>query len=196
MKPKRTWILIVFSAMLVGIVFIAVGKNMLSIMNGFIRSMALLGYLAVFITSLLSMYMRQMIRIFGRPFQTIHHYFSIGGLTLLFLHGAAVAWDIRSLGAFLPSFKSFYDFFSLAGRPALWLFALTTLTAFLRKAFRKQWRQIHLLNYIAFILGSVHGILIGTDFESLVVKILSVLMSLALVVAFTWKRMDRRRKTK
>jgi hypothetical protein len=34
----------------------------------------------------------------------------------------------------------------------------------------------------------------GTDFQSLLVKVLSVIMTVALIAAFVWKRVERRRR--
>ena len=193
-EPKRTWVLWLGIAIVLVPVLIAVTSDGSPFMDGLIRATALLGYVAVFATSLFSLYTRQLSKFFGRSFQQLHHIFAIGGLTLLAIHGFAVAWKLQSLTALLPDFSSVYAFFSLAGRPALWLFVITALTALYRKAFRKQWRQIHWLNYVAFALGTVHGILIGTDFQSLGVKVLSGLMTVALIGAFFWKRMERQRR--
>ena len=193
-EARRTWVLLVGIVVVLAPVLIAVTSDTPPFLSGLIRVAALVGYISVFATSLFSLYKRRLSKFFGRSFQQLHHVFSIGGLTLLAIHGAAVAWRLRSLAAFLPDFSSVYAFFSLAGRPALWIFVLTTLTALYRKAFRKQWRQIHWLNYIAFAFGTIHGILIGTDFQSLVVKVLSGLMTAALFGAFVWKRVERRRR--
>ncbi len=193
-EPKRTWVLLLGTAVVLVPVLIAVTSDGPPFLDGLIRATALIGYVAVFVTSLFSLYTRQLSKFFGRSFQQLHHIFSIGGLTLLAIHGVAVAWQLRSLMALLPDFSSVYAFFSLAGRPALWIFVLTTLTALYRKAFRKQWRQIHWLNYLAFALGTIHGILIGTDFQSLVVKVFSGLMTAALIGAFAWKRVERQRR--
>ncbi len=193
-EPKRTWILWLSTGLVLALALLTVLPDALSFGEGLIRVTALVGYVTVFATSLFSLYTRQLSRVFGRSFQQLHHLFAIGGLTLLAIHGAAVAVQLRSLGAFLPDFSSVYAFFSLAGRPALWLFVLTTLTALYRSAFRKQWRQIHWLNYGSFALGTVHGILTGTDFQSLAAKVLGGMMAGALGVAFVWKRVERQRR--
>lgn len=194
MNPKRTYILWLGSAVLFVLVLIPVLLDSPPFLEAVTRVMALAGYISIFLASLMSLYTRQLVRYFGRPYQKLHHLYSIGGLILLAIHGTAVAIDIRSLTAYLPDFSSVRNFFLLAGRPALWLFAITTLTALYRKTFRKQWRQIHWLNYLAFAFGTIHGIMIGTDFQSLLVKIVSVIMTMALIAAFVWKRVERGRR--
>ncbi|MGC9400201.1 MAG: ferric reductase-like transmembrane domain-containing protein [Anaerolineae bacterium] len=193
-EPKRTWVLWLGTTVVLVPILIAVTSDGPPFLDGLIRAAALVGYVSVFVTSLFSLTTRQLSKFFGRSFQQLHHIFSIGGLTLLAIHGAAVAWQWRSLAVFLPDFSSVYAFFSLGGRAALWIFVITVLTALYRKAFRKQWRQIHWLNYVAFALGTVHGILIGTDFQSPAVKVLSGTMAAVLSGVFVWKRVERRRR--
>jgi hypothetical protein len=157
-------------------------------MNAVLRAGALLGYLAVFLAALSSNYMRELTLYFGRPFPKVHHVISVTALVALTLHGSLVAVRSGSLGAFLPAFSSFQAFFSLGGRPALWLLAVTSLTALFRTSLRKSWKTIHWLNYIAFFLGTIHAQMIGSSFDSLPVRIVSIVMTIGLVVVFVLKR--------
>jgi DMSO/TMAO reductase YedYZ heme-binding membrane subunit len=194
-EPKRTWVLIAGvggSALLVTIWILINGY--FGVLHAVIRGTALLGYLLIFMTSLGSLYKRELTRYFGRSFIGVHHIFSIGGLALLTLHGLGVAWQSRSLAAILPDFSSLTGFLRLGGRPALWIFAVTTLTALYRSALRKQWRQIHWLNYLAFVLGTVHGIWIGTDLQALIARIVVGVMGAVVAAAFVWQRIERRRR--
>jgi DMSO/TMAO reductase YedYZ heme-binding membrane subunit len=194
-EPKRTWVLIAGiggSALLVTTWVLINGY--FGALNAVIRGAALLGYLLVFLTSLGSLYKRQLTRYFGRSFIGVHHIFSIGGLALLTLHGVGVAWQSRSWTALLPNVESLTLFLQLGGRPALWLFAVTTLTALYRSAFRKQWRQIHWLNYLAFVLGAVHGIWIGTDIQTWPARVVVGAMAATLIGVFVWQRIERRRR--
>lgn len=193
-KPNRTWMLWLGAGVVFVLVLIAVLLDSPLFLPGLTRVMALTGYLFIFVASLMSLYTRQLVRYFGQPYQKLHHIFSISGLVLLATHGTAVAVATGSLKAYLPDFSSVRNFFLLAGRPALWIFALTTLTALWRRSLRKQWRQIHWLNYLAFTFGTIHGIMIGTDFQSILVKIVSILMTVALIASFVWKRVERARR--
>jgi DMSO/TMAO reductase YedYZ heme-binding membrane subunit len=118
--------------------------------------------------------------------------YSVTGLILITLHPLAVALRSSSLLVFLPDFSSFYQFFSLGGRPAWYLIGAASLAALYRAAIGQRWRLIHYLNYVAFFLATVHAILIGTDFVSLVTKGITVLMALAVGWVLVRKRIQRR----
>ena len=158
-----------------------------------IRGCALLGYLAIFLAVIISAYMRQMIRIFGRPFIQVHHILSVTGLVLVTLHPLGVAWDYGSLGVFVPLFDSLVVFLRWGGRPAWYLIGVASLAAVLRKTFRQNWRTVHTLNYPAFFLATVHAIMLGTDFQPLIMKALPLAMSLVVVAIFIQKRLQQRR---
>jgi DMSO/TMAO reductase YedYZ heme-binding membrane subunit len=90
--------------------------------------------------------------------------------------------------------SSLGTFFTWGGPPALYLIGLASLAALWRTgALRKQWRYVHWLNYLAFFLASAHAILLGSEFRSPAMKVIPILLSLALVVAFVLKRTQRSR---
>lgn len=197
-KAKNTWQLVVIGVVGVASVSIIIALDDVStLVVGIKRFGALLGYLAVFLASLSSNYMRELTRHFGRPFLKIHHTVSITALVALVLHAGSAAWDSGSLAAFLPVFSSAQAFFALGGRPAFWLIVITALTAFFRSRIGKNWKTIHWLNYVAFFLATAHAIMIGASFDHLVLQIVAVLMAVALITVFVLRRMaeqKRRRK--
>lgn len=158
-----------------------------------IRAAAMLGYLAVFVTAVTSAYMRELFQLLGRPFIRVHHVYSVVGLVLITLHPLAAALRSSSLLVFLPDFSSFYQFFSLGGRPAWYFIVAASLAALYRAAIGQRWRLIHYLNYVAFLLATVHAILIGTDFVSPVMKGIAILMALVVIWVLVRKRVQRRK---
>ena len=157
-----------------------------------IRTCALLGYLCVLLAAVSSAYMRQLVRVFGQPFVQTHHMLSITGLVLMVIHPLAVAWSFGGLRAFVPAVDSWISFLRWGGRVAWYLFGIAALAAFLRKSLRKQWRPIHMLNYLAFLLVTAHAILLGTEFQSLAMKTVAVVLALALAGVFVQKQLQRR----
>lgn len=194
-KSRKTWPLV-----LAGLVaLILVGTSIAlrpygTPLHWAIRGCALLGYLAIFLAIIISAYMRQMVRVFGRPFIQIHHILSVTGLVLVTLHPLGVAWDYGSLGVFVPLLDSWVVFLRWGGRPAWYLIGVASLAAVLRQTFRQNWRTVHILNYLAFFLATVHAILLGTDFQSLIMKALPLAMSLVVVAIFIQKRLQARRR--
>ena len=72
--------------------------------------------------------------------------------------------------------------------------AIASLAAVLRSALGRNWRTVHFLNYLAFLLATVHGVMIGTDFQSSVVKAISILMAVAVIGIFVLKRLGKRKR--
>jgi predicted ferric reductase len=153
----------------------------------------MVGYVAIFAAIVSSAYMRELYRLLGRPFLWGHHVVSISGLILIVIHPLALATETASAAVFVPKFNSWLVFWQLGGRPALYLIAVASIGALLRKRWRKSWRNIHMLNYIAFLLGTVHAVLIGTDFGQPFLRLVPIAMALVVVGVFVRKRLGRRR---
>jgi DMSO/TMAO reductase YedYZ heme-binding membrane subunit len=193
-RVRRTWLLVVIgiaAAILVG-GLIALGSTVTPL-AWFIRTCAVLGYLCVFVAALSSIYMRELVRWFGRPFVKTHHVVTVTGLILLALHPLAVAWNFGSLGVFVPQFGSWIAFLRWGGPVAWYLIGIASLVALFRTRLRDQWRYLHWLNYLAFLLASVHAILLGSDFQSTAMRVIPIALSLALVAVFVQKRLQRSR---
>jgi len=160
-----------------------------------VRGVALLGYLAIFLAVLSSAYMRQAVRIFGRPFTRVHHVLSVAGLLLVTVHPLGVVIAAVGLSVFLPRFDSLIVFLELGGRLAWYLVACAALAAVLRRAIGRVWRAIHTLNYVAFLLATVHGMMIGTDLQYTIVKALAAILALLVVAMFVQKRLPKRQRS-
>jgi sulfoxide reductase heme-binding subunit YedZ len=158
-----------------------------------VRGAGMLGYVSIFLAILSSAYMRELYRLLGRPFLWGHHVLSVSGLILIALHPTALAIETASAAIFVPRFDSWNVFWLLGGRPALYLIAVASIGALLRKSWRNNWRIIHMLNYVAFVLGTVHSVLIGTDFGQPFLRLLPITMALLMVVVFVRKRLAQRR---
>lgn len=188
-KSRKTWYLV-----LVGTVTLILVSILISLrpygtpLNWLIRGAALMGYLAIFLSVVSSAYMRQMSRIFGRPFIKVHHILTMTGLVLVTLHPLGAAIDAGSLSLFLPRFDSLVAFLEWGGRPAWYLITAASLAAVLRKSIGRNWRTVHLLNYVAFLLVTIHANMLGTDLQHTIVKAVSVALALVVVVIFIQKR--------
>ncbi|MBN1249441.1 MAG: ferric reductase-like transmembrane domain-containing protein [Anaerolineae bacterium] len=190
-QPKNTWVLIVSGVVaLVLVVGVVLLDEIAAPVDGVIRIGALLGYLMVFLAAVSSNYMRELTRYFGRRFVQVHHVASVTALVALALHATSAAWRAGSLNQFVPQFGSLRQFLSLGGRPAFWLIAITSLTALLRASIGDSWKTVHWLNYLAFLLGTVHAQLIGPNFQHLGVRIVSIVMAVAVVAVFALKRLE------
>lgn len=165
-------------------------------LNFIIRFAALMGFTSMFIATIMTPFMVQLYKIFGKPFIKIHHLYSITGLILITLHPVAFAISKLDIAIFVPVFYPWYDFWSLGGRVALILIYIAVLGVLLRKKI-KNWRILHVLNYIALFLAYVHGVLIGTDFKTLgILIIFTVMLVLSFGVLIFKRYLSYKRKKK
>jgi len=156
-----------------------------------VRTCALLGYLCVFVAAVSAIYMRELFGFFGRPFVKVHHAVTVTGLILLGLHGLMGVVNF-GLNVLIPKLSSVRLFFTWGGPIALYLIGAASLTALWRtSSLREQWRYLHWLNYLAFFLATTHAILLGSEFRSVAMKAIPIVLSLALVAAFVVKRRQR-----
>jgi len=156
--------------------------------NFFVRFFALTGFYFLSVSVLLTPFVREIYQLFGKPFQSIHHYFGAIGLAGATLHPVIFAVEESDLSVFVPDFSEWIVFWELAGRPAFFVIYIAVVGAFLRSKMRKYWRSLHSLMYLALIFIFFHGYLIGTDFDNLGVLIIFTVLFIASMIVPFYKR--------
>lgn len=151
------------------------------------RFAATFGYLAVFLSILSSEYMARMRKISGLPFLKAHHNLARIGILLIIIHPLALALEAQDFTIFLPVFYPIERFLALGGRTAFYLFLLAAGIALYRKRYRN-WKKVHYLSYLAFLLVSAHALMIGSDFRVEVMRILAFVMAVTVTGIFIHKR--------
>ena len=159
-----------------------------------VRVLALFGYFAFFTAVVSSSFMKQLYRYFGKPFIKVHHAIALTAFALMLMHPAAAVIQYGTPAYLLPQTSSVSMFLYFAGAPALYFVAAAVVTAFLSRIFRKSWRYIHWLNYIAFFLVTVHGLMIGTDFQLVPVRITVFIMAATAAILFVHRRLRQFRR--
>jgi sulfoxide reductase heme-binding subunit YedZ len=157
-----------------------------------IRGAAMLGYMYVFLACLSSLFVLDLMRYFGRPYLSIHHTVAISVLTLLSIHGASVVLHLGKISVLLPRLTSAQHFFTWGGPPAYMLIWTAVVAAGLRIAIGTRWRVLHWLIYVAFMLATAHGLLIGTDFRHDALKWGPATMAVIVAAVFINKRLRER----
>jgi predicted ferric reductase len=138
--------------------------------------------MALAIASAMTPYLKEITKSFGRSFIQVHHVFAVFGLVFATLHPVFFAIQETNLAVFIPRFDDWYTFWSLAGRPALYIIYIITVAALLRLMIPKYWRYFHMLIYIVLIFVIVHANLIGTDFTNNLGIL--IIMNILFVIAF------------
>lgn len=158
-------------------------------LSGFlIRVFALWGYTSLSIAAISTPFVLEIRKRLGVVFLKLHHTYAAFGLAFISLHPVVAALKASSLLVFLPSFESWIVFWSLAGRPALIIIYVATMGFYLRRRIPHYWRQVHALMYVALLFGVIHGNLIGTDFNNIIIRTFFYLLFLASAASFAYKR--------
>lgn len=159
-----------------------------------IRLAALWGLLAMGIAALMTPFLAEVRRVFGSPFLRVHHVFAAFGLAAITLHPVLVAVRSSSLLVFVPTLP-FLDRYAInAGRVALPLIYVAVIGALVRARFA-EWRYFHLVIYLGYLLGLLHGTLMSQFFfGSLFLTALFLGLGVAIVGAFVAKRWQRRKR--
>jgi hypothetical protein len=157
----------------------------------FIRLAALIGALFILLAALSSAFSMQIARRLKKPFTRLHHPLAATGAALIVLHTILVAYQAGSHRIYLPNFDSWSGFWTLAGCPALILFALSIAAALLMRRIPRIWRRGHWLIYPAMLMAGIHGLRRGQDMVNpLLAAFLGILLVLALLV-FIYKRIKK-----
>ncbi len=160
-----------------------------NILNFFIRFFGLWGYLSMAIAAIMTPFLKEINQMFGRPFLIIHHIFAYAGLFLITLHPIFFAIYSSTIDVFIPDFSSWYNFWLTAGRPSLIVLYIALIAILLRRKI-KPWRIIHALMHLMLLLGFIHAILIGTDFNSKAILVIYSVVFAAVIVSFIIKRLQ------
>ena len=136
-----------------------------------VRALGFIGYLVIAASVVYGLMLSTKLldAIAHRPVSfALHKDLSLVGLFLLILHGLLLLGDESysfSLRSILVPFASPYAPISVGiGQLALYGTAIVTASFYVRRRIgQRAWRLLHYLTFFAFIGGTVHGILSGTD---------------------------------
>ena len=197
--PKKEALLIIVSTLglYILILILFLSTPFYTVAEFFIRFGAIFGFTSMFVATMMTPFVVQLYKIFGKPFVKMHHIYSITGLILVTLHPLVFAVSVDNIAVFVPDFSSWYGFWSLGGRLALVLIYIAIVGALLRKKTTKYWRIIHTLNYGALFLAYIHGVLIGTDFQNLGILIIftcMIILSFGTLIFKRYKTFKRKKK--
>jgi sulfoxide reductase heme-binding subunit YedZ len=100
--------------------------------------------------------------------QALHRNVALLALALLIAHVGVAIYDsyvdLTIVDSFVPFLAGYHQFWVAAGTVSLDLTVMAVLTSLNRRRFGlRSWQALHLTTYLAWLLGLVHGLGIGTD---------------------------------
>ena len=185
---QKKLVLVSIASLYILIIIIFAFTNHLDPYNTIIRLFALLGYLSMVITAMMTPFAVELYKLFKKSFIKMHHFFAICGIILITLHPVIFAINTLNPFAFIPVINDWVLFWELAGRPALILIYIAVIAGILRKKIANTWRLFHALIYVALFFGLVHGILIGTSFQNIGIMIIYIALFCLVIFALIYKR--------
>ncbi len=195
MAIKKTGVLallaIVLFALFILILFIPnalATATLVGVESLLIRFLGLYGFIFIGITALTTPFLAGITIAFGRPFKKIHHTFAAVGIALITLHPVFSALQLMNLDVFLPKFTSWAIFWTLAGRPALYILYIGVAAALFSRKIPKYWRIFHVLVYLVLFFGIIHANLLGEDFANLGIRLALDGIFVASMVGLVYKR--------
>ncbi|WP_406657807.1 ferric reductase [Methanolobus sp. ZRKC2] len=192
---KGVMVIGLFLAMAVGTIVYNLFQYSGTFTELIIRTCGLFSNLFIFMAIISSEYMLQMRKTFGRSFINVHHQLSRIGIALMLIHPLPFVIQ-KGVVALIPVFYPPVTFLELAGRPALYIVLIAVLAAVYRKKIPRKWKNIHKLNYLAFLLIFFHAWLVGTDLQSLSMQLIWIVMLLIVAAVFIHKHIFGTRKSK
>lgn len=140
-------------------------------------------------------------RPFGRALKTasvtdVHRFLALLGLGMLGLHGVAIMLDttvkMPIAGLFVPGASPYRPTSVSFGVLAAELMALIYVSFSVRKRIGvKNWRRLHWATYLVFVLGTLHGLLAGTDSSQPWARSLYLGAVGAVAFATAWRALNR-----
>ena len=106
-----------------------------------VRLLAINGFIALSIATILTAFLKEVTLFFKKPFTRIHHYFAAAGLALITLHPIVLAIQLLNPAVFLPNLNSLYLFLFFGGRQALIIIYIAFAAVLLRKKMRRLTRR-------------------------------------------------------
>jgi len=181
---ERTVRTLVYLALLIQVAAIVYSLSLTASLELYtvVRAAALLGYVGLFWLIVSSEYVREMRKVFGRVYLKVHHPLAVVTWVLIVAHPLSYALLVSDPKVLLPVLWPLRRFLELGGRAALYLFALASVTAIVRRSLKKSWRYVHRLSFLAFPLVFIHAWLIGSDLISPLLQVIWVAMAVVVLV--------------
>lgn len=165
------WIVVVFAGPVTVLVNTPVSEalgNRPLLINILQRMSGLVAFSLLFVQIILGAFMGKWTQILGAKAYWVHINQGLLAYVFIFIHPITqmlLDYEARGLqGAlltFLPGFDIFLNFGKLA---FVFLTAAVVIGYFRTKPFlRRNWRKLHILNYLAFFLIAIHSRNLGTD---------------------------------
>nr|MDO8110369.1 hypothetical protein [Candidatus Sigynarchaeota archaeon] len=150
------------------------------------RLCGLYGYFGISVSTIMTPFLTEIKRTFGKAFIEVHHVTAAIGIGCITAHPVIMVIEEADASIFLPVLSSWTGFWTWAGAPALILLYVAFVAVLVRKQIKKYWRYFHALMYAVLLFGIIHANLIQGDFpySPILVAIYDILFIIVAVTFF------------
>jgi len=121
----------------------------------------------------------------------VHNITSWLALGFAAVHAVALLGDtvvpFSGVGVLVPFAASYKPFLTGLGTLSMYLGILVSVTFYWRRLSRRTWRTIHTLSYLMFLSVTVHGVMLGTDSGTLIMRWIYLLAAGSVVFLTTYR---------
>ena len=155
------------------------------------RNLGLIALNFIFLQILIGAFIKPLSKIFGNYIYKFHIIEGIIAYFMALLHPIFYLLVIKLSGHGFDPYVAFvnicllcktpYDYYLTIGRISFWLLTIGIFAAIFRNMgnwLMKHWKDLHILNYLVFILIALHGFFLGSDFRSIIFLTLAIVETL------------------
>jgi sulfoxide reductase heme-binding subunit YedZ len=167
----------------------------------FIRASGIIAFVLLGVSVAMGLLITGRVLPSGRPrvdANEVHNFTALLGLGLSGVHGVALLLDsfigFSPLQILVPFTATYRPIAVSLGILGFYVMVLVYASLWARRFIGyRAWRTLHYLSFVAFVLGSLHGILAGSD-SGAAWMIAIYAGSIGAVLALTWRRISQSRR--
>ncbi|WP_319580842.1 ferric reductase-like transmembrane domain-containing protein [uncultured Methanospirillum sp.] len=159
-----------------------------------LRIAGLWGFLSLSCSVIMNLFKPELRKLLGQPFLPVHHLFALSGLLLITLHPILFLILSTDPSTLIPDLSSPYLFFVNGGRVALIIIYAAFFAGLFRIKIGTRWKIIHRLVYPALLLAIIHANLIGSTFQSPIIRVFYNGLAVAVLVTSITRMFRHRRE--
>ena len=168
------------------------------------RGVGLIVFNLLFAQIILGAFIEKLTKKFGQWVFKFHAFNGLLVYSLAFLHAFSYVLIGYFSGHGMDPYVAFInvclicktpnDYFLTLGRISFWILTIGVFAAIFRKYnswFSKNWKSLHIVNYVVFIFVAAHGFLLGSDFKSMPFFAIAAAETLCILIVLAFNKLPQ-----
>lgn len=172
------------------------------------RGLGLIVFNLLFVQIILGAFVEKFAKKLGQWVFKFHTFNGIFVYLLVFLHAFSYVMINYFSGHGMDPYVAFINvclickepanYYLTIGRISFWILTIGVFAAIFRKYnswFSRNWRNLHIVNYIVFIFVAIHGFLLGTDFKIMPFFALAIIETICVLLILVFVKIPQLQKS-